>query len=244
MSGKRCTAIVLAAGSGKRMHSATAKQFLPLGGRPLICHSLQTMEESEIIDNCILVTGEEDIVYVRQMIVEKYGFRKVEAVVPGGRERYESVYSALCFMEEKPELFGGAGYIFIHDGARPFVTEDILRRTFQEVCRHRACVAGMPVKDTVKIADENGFVTQTLDRNLVWAVQTPQVFEASLITDAYRKLFELPEEKRAELKVTDDAMVLEAMLGMPVKLTEGSYRNIKITTPEDIRTAEGLLQDV
>lgn len=244
MAKKKCTAIVLAAGSGKRMHSATAKQFMLLDGRPILWYSLNAVEQSQVIDDCVLVTGESDIPYVRREIVEQYGFYKVGKILAGGRERYESVYNALC------AIASGASapdredsYVFIHDGARPFLTEDILESTYQEVCRHRACVAAVPVKDTIKIADENGFVAQTPDRSHVWAVQTPQVFETGLITRAYRKLFEKLSAGDIDISVTDDAMVLEFMLGIPVKLVETSYRNIKITTPEDIRTAETFLQE-
>lgn len=244
-----CTAIVLAAGSGKRMQSSTAKQFMLLNGKPLIWYSLQAVEVSEIIDDCVLVTGEEDIPYVQQEIVDKYGFSKVCRIVAGGSERYESVYNGLKAIEQLQDCRENAGasdnaghYIFIHDGARPFLTEEILRNTYEAVCEHSACVAGMPVKDTIKIADENGFAVQTPNRNLVWAVQTPQVFEAKLITDAYSKLMEQLEElKEKGVAITDDAFVAEYMLGTKVKLVEASYENIKITTPEDIKTAQGFL---
>lgn len=230
-----CTAIVLAAGSGKRMQSATAKQFMLLNDKPLIWYSLQAVEESEIIEDCVLVTGAEDISFVRQEIVEKYGFRKVRHIVAGGSERYESVYYGLQAVQN-------ADYVFIHDGARPFLTEEILRNTYRAVVEHGACVAGMPVKDTIKIADENGFAVQTPNRNLVWAVQTPQVFETQLITHAYEQLMaQLDELKAKGVAITDDAFVAEYMLGTKVKLVKASYENIKITTPEDIKTAQGFL---
>lgn len=244
MTKKRCTAIVLAAGSGKRMQSATAKQFMLLEGKPILWYSLEAVERSAVIDDCVLVTGENDISHVRQDIVERWGFRKTVAVIAGGRERYESVYNGLRAMEEgclaQPNR---DGYVFIHDGARPFLTEDILSATYEAVCKHRACVAAVPAKDTIKIADEDGFVAETPDRKRVWAVQTPQVFETALVTEAYKKLFE--RMKRGErISVTDDAMVAERMLGTPVKLVEASYGNIKITTPEDLRTAVVLLHEM
>lgn len=241
MGKKRCTAVVLAAGSGKRMRSGTAKQFMTLRGRPILWYSLQAVERSAIIDDCVLVTGEKDIPYVRQDILERYGFRKVSAVIAGGRERYESVWNALRAMAEgclaKPNA---DGYVFIHDGARPFLTEALLESTYQAACRYRACVAAVPVKDTIKIADGQGFVAQTPDRSRLWTVQTPQVFETALITEAYRELFARLEAGES-LSVTDDAMVVEEMSGIHVRLVEASYRNIKITTPEDMRTAESLL---
>ena len=132
MTKKKCTAIVLAAGSGKRMHSETAKQFILLEGRPILWYSLETVERSGLLDECILVTGESDIPYVRREIVERYGFHKVKAVIAGGRERYESVYKALCAMaEEGAAAENREGYVFIHDGARPFLTEAILEATYR-----------------------------------------------------------------------------------------------------------------
>lgn len=233
---KRCTAIVLAAGSGKRMESDIPKQFMTLGNQPLICYSLRTIEQSKIIDDCILVTGKENIPYVESEIIEKYGFHKVKCIVAGGSERYESVFRGLQAMESRD------GYTFIHDGARPFLTEEILRQTYEAVKKYDACVAAMPVKDTVKIADVEDFAVQTPNRSLVWAVQTPQVFAAELICRAYEMLFESLEElRRKNISVTDDAMVAETMLGIRVKLVKASYENIKITTPEDMKTALGFL---
>lgn len=237
---KRCTAVVLAAGSGKRMNSSVAKQFLLLGGRPILWYSLQAVEASAVIDDCILVTGADDIAFVRSEIVEKYGFQKVDRLIAGGNERYESVYRALCLMAEGGMTVPNEdGYVFVHDGARPFLTEKLLEDTYEAVCRYHACAAAVPMKDTIKIADESGFAVQTPARSLVWAVQTPQVFDTQLIIHAYQKLFEQNNALRQE--VTDDAMVVETMLKIPVKLVKSSYENIKITTPEDMRMAENLL---
>lgn len=240
MNKKRCTAIVLAAGSGRRMKSDVAKQYLPLGGRPLIWYALHAIEESSVIDDCILVACQEDILngYVREEIVERFGFHKVASIVPGGAERYDSVYNALQAIKET----GTAGYVFIHDGARPFLTEEILERCLAEVEKTGACVAGMPVKDTIKIADEDCYARQTPDRNTLWQIQTPQVFERVLITQAYEKLMQEKEHLAAAgVKITDDAGVVELLMDRPVKLVEGSYRNIKVTTPEDIAVAEAFL---
>lgn len=237
---KRHTAIVLAAGSGKRMQSAEAKQYMMLGDRPVLWYSLQAVEQSKVIDDCILVTGAGDISRVRREFVERYGFSKVDIVTAGGGERYESVYRALLAMEAgELSVPNRDGYVFIHDGARPFLSEKLLQDTYREVRLHHACAAAVPVKDTVKIADENGFAVQTPLRSRVWTVQTPQVFDTELILCAYRKLFAQPPGERRE--VTDDAMVAEEMLGIPVKLVKSDYRNIKLTTPEDLRTAEGFL---
>ncbi len=243
MEKKRCTAIMLAAGSGSRMKSDVAKQYMLLRGKPLLWYALQAVEESAVIDDCILVTGAEDIIYVKEEIVERYGFWKVDRIIAGGKERYDSVYQALrVIAEDGMRVSNRDGFLFIHDGARPFLTEAILRRNYEAVERFRACVTGMPVKDTIKIADRDGFAAQTPDRSLVWQIQTPQVFESSLILEAYDRLQQEKERLAADgIRITDDAMVVETLMGLPVKLVEGSYENIKITTPEDLLTAEAFL---
>lgn len=261
MKKKRCTAIVLAAGSGRRMKSDVAKQYMPLGGRPLIWYALHVIEESSVIDDCILVACQEDILngYVKKEIVEKFGLHKIISIVPGGAERYDSVYNALRALKELGtaardkktvmaeetgcgEPSRGDGYVFIHDGARPFLTEEILERCLAEVERTGACVAGMPVKDTIKIVDTDNYAKQTPDRNTLWQIQTPQVFETALITEAYERLMSKKESLMAAgVKITDDAGVVEFLMERPVKLVEGSYRNIKVTTPEDIAVAEAFL---
>ena len=224
-----CTAIVLAAGSGKRMGTKVHKQYLLMGGRPVLYYSLHTFQESVLIDEVILVCGSGEEEYCRREIVEKYGLTKVAKIIPGGAERFNSVWNGL--KETK------GGYVYIHDGARPFVDEEMIVRAYECVSACHACVAGMPSKDTVKIADETQTVQQTPDRSNVWIVQTPQVFDTELIRKAYGMLME-----RKIINVTDDAMVAEQMLGCSVKLFPGSYENIKITTPEDLEIAEVFLK--
>lgn len=223
-------AIVLAAGQGKRMESKVRKQFLLLNGKPLITYSLKAFEESRV-DRIVLVTGEDEIPYCRKEIVEKYGFSKVTAVIAGGRERYHSVYEGL-------KAAGDAEYVLIHDGARPLLTEKIIDRAIKGAKEYGACAAGMPVKDTIKFSDADNFVASTPDRSRLWQIQTPQAFSYSWIRQAYDKLFSSEEYQRG---VTDDAMVLEAMSSHKVRLIEGSYLNMKVTTPEDIAVAEALL---
>lgn len=225
----KCTAIVLAAGRGKRMGTEVQKQYLEICGKPVLYYSLEVFEKSCIIDEIVLVVGENQEPYCRQEIVDKYGFAKVKAIVQGGAERYHSVWNGLQEVEE--------GYVFIHDGARPFVTEDILQHAYEDVCAHKACVVGMPVKDTIKISDENGFVVETPKRSSLWMIQTPQVFELSLVKGAYQKLIE-----QNVANVTDDAMVVEQMTGHEIKLVMGAYENIKITTPEDLKIANVFLK--
>lgn len=231
MEKKSCTALVLAAGQGKRMGTKVQKQFLEIDGKPVLFYSLRAFEESAIIDDIILVTGEGCEKYCREEIVSKYNFTKVRKIVVGGKERYHSVWNGLKEIESD-------GYVFIHDGARPLVTEEIIKRTYDTLQECRACVVGMPVKDTIKIVDSEGYIVDTPDRNYVWQVQTPQAFEVELVKSAYGKLIE-----RTDVQVTDDAQVVEAMMYEDVKLVEGSYENMKITTPEDLKLAELFLSN-
>lgn len=231
---KHCAAIVLAAGQGKRMGTSVQKQYIELEGKPLIYYSLKTFQESGLIDSVVLVVGEGQVAYAQNEIVSKYGFSKVCAVVEGGKERYDSVWKGLKTVSQEPEV----SYIYIHDGARPFVDDEILNRGYETVEQFRACVAGMPNKDTVKVVDEQGFAINTPDRKYVWVIQTPQIFEKSLIMEAYARLMKEEHED-----VTDDAMAVERMMKVPVKMFEGSYQNVKITTPEDLAIAKVFLRE-
>ena len=220
------TAIVLAAGQGKRMHTKIQKQFLEIKGYPVLYYSLRCFQDSPLIEDIILVTGEESVLYCQKEIVDKYGFTKVTKVIPGGKERYDSVYQGLLACEN-------SDYVLIHDGARPFITEEILERGLTGAEETGACAVGMPSKDTVKIADESGYIAETPDRSKVWMIQTPQIFQYALIRNAHESI-----RTREMSNVTDDAMVVEQETGIKVRLTEGSYQNIKITTPEDLGVAE------
>ena len=226
----RCTAIVLAAGQGKRMHSKIQKQFLEIGGKPILYYSMECFQKSPLIQDIILVTGEDMISYCQSEIVEKYGFTKVFKVTAGGKERYDSVYAGLLCCQD-------TDYVYIHDGARPFVTEEMIQRGYEAVKRTNACVMGMPSKDTVKLADPSGYIKETPDRKIVWDIQTPQIFSYDLIRGAYESI-----RKKDMSNVTDDAMVVEQETGTKILLVEGSYQNIKITTPEDLAVAEAFLR--
>lgn len=232
---KHCSAIVLAAGSGKRMNSDTKKQYMLIYDKPVIYYSLKAFQES-FVDEIVLVVSPGDVSYCQKEIVEKYGFTKVSKIIEGGKERYHSVAAGLKSVAKE-------GFVFIHDGARPMITEDILERALTCVEACNACVVGMPVKDTIKIAGADKNIAETPNRNLVWMVQTPQVFEYNLIKDAYEELLVNEQQLLAQgISVTDDAMVVETLSGQKVKLVEGSYENIKITTPEDIPLAECFLK--
>ena len=226
----RCTAIVLAAGQGKRMHSKIQKQFLEIGGKPILYYSMECFQKSPLIQDIILVTGEDMISYCQSEIVEKYGFTKVCKVTAGGKERYDSVYAGLLCCQD-------TDYVYILDGARPFVSEEMIQRGYEAVKRTNACIMGMPSKDTVKLADPSGYIKETPDRKIVWNIQTPQIFSYDLIRGAYESI-----RKKDMSNVTDDAMVVEQETGTKILLVEGSYQNIKITTPEDLAVAEAFLR--
>lgn len=230
----RKAAVVLAAGRGKRMQSDLAKQYMLLNGKPLLYYSLKAFEDSDV-DSIVLVTGEEEIDYCRKEFVEKYGFSKVSRIVAGGRERYHSVFSGLSALRD---CLSPDDIVLIHDGARPLVNGEIIERTIQAASEHTACVAAMPVKDTIKVADAQGFISMTPDRSTLWQIQTPQTFRYGVVCEAYCKLF---SDEKLQTGITDDAMVVEAFTTVRVKLAEGSYRNIKVTTPEDLMLAECFL---
>ena len=229
---EKTTAIVLAAGQGKRMHSKIQKQFLKIQGHPVLYYSLKCFQESPLIQDIIVVTGEDMIPYCKKEVVEYYQFTKVSAVIAGGEERYDSVYRGLLACKE-------CDYVFIHDGARPFITEEILERGMFGVQETGACVVAMPSTETVKISDPADFVSEPPDRKRVWMVQTPQIFSYDLIRKAHESI-----RKKDMTAITDDAMVVEQESGTKVRLVEGSYQNIKITTPEDLDVAEVFLKKI
>lgn len=222
------TAIVLAAGQGKRMNSKIQKQFLLLQDKPVLYYSLHCFQESDV-NRIVLVTGESEIEYCHKEIVIKYGFDKVSDIVAGGAERYDSVEHGLNCIEY--------GIVLIHDGARPFVTQEMIQRSVATAKKEGACTVGVPVKDTIKIVDENGYGIDTPARKMLWQIQTPQTFQVPLIKEAYYRM-----RQSENGNITDDTMLVERYCGTKVKVIEGDYRNIKITTPEDMILAESFLK--
>lgn len=224
----KITAIVLAAGSGSRMHSDTKKQFIEINGKPVVWYSLNAFENSRV-DEIILVVPEGEREHAQAEFVDEYGFKKVAMVITGGAHRYDSVYHGL-------EHTTG-DYVLIHDAARPMITNEIIERCIDGAMEYKACVAGVPVKDTIKEVDEAKNVINTPNRDTLYITQTPQAFEYDLVHESYIKLFSSGDQN-----VTDDAMVVEQFGKQKVKFVEGSYENIKITTPEDLLIAETLLK--
>ena len=231
----KTVAIVLAAGSGSRMNADVKKQFLELAGKPILYYSLNAFQNS-FIDDIILVTSKEDIEYCKNEIVKKYDFNKVRCIVEGGRERYHSVMHGL-------KMIQSCDYVYVHDAARPLVDEEMLERLQAGVEDFGSAVAAVETKDTIKIVDNENYVISTPSRNTVWIIQTPQVFRFTTITEAYERLrMRLQNISAEDIHITDDAMVVENFTNSKVKLIKGSYRNIKITTPEDMLVAERFLQ--
>ena len=230
----KTAAIVLAAGHGKRMHSKVAKQYLLLKEEPVVVHALRAFEKAGM-DEIILVTGADEVEFCKKDIVAQYNFSSVRQVVSGGKERYDSVWNGLKALMATG--FPEDGIVLIHDGARPLVNGAIIARSVDGAREFSACVAAMPVKDTIKVADVDGFSASTPDRSTLWQIQTPQSFRFGLIYRAYEKMF-MPGIDRSH--ITDDAMVVERMTDTKVKFVEGSYSNIKVTTPEDMVIAEAL----
>ncbi len=229
------SAIVLSAGVGSRMKSDIPKQYMDLVGKPVIYYSLKAFEDAGF-SSIILVCGKDDVDYCQNEIVKKYNFQHVKAVVPGGKERYHSVFEGL-------KAVGKTDYIFIHDGARPMLDQNIIERLKIAVVKENAAVAGMPIKDTIKIVDDDAYVADTPERKYVWQVQTPQCFAFPIIYEAYASIIQDEEEGWTIPTITDDAMVLEYATDHEVKMVEADYRNIKITTPEDLTIAQMFMQE-
>ncbi len=228
-------AIILAAGRGRRMHSDAPKQFMEVNGKPLIYYSLDAFQKSDA-DRIILVVPDEYLDFAQTGLVDRYGFSKVENIIAGGEERYDSVYAGLNVLGKSG--FPADGIVLIHDGARPLVSGEIIDRTAEAALVYGAAVAAVPAKDTIRESDCDGFGVSTLDRSRLWQIQTPQTFRFDIIKDAYDKMFSSPSYRYG---ITDDAMAAETMLGTKVKIVEGSYTNIKVTTPEDIIIVKAFL---
>ena len=262
----RVTAILLAAGRGTRMGSGIRKQFMELAGRPVLSWSLNVLALSPIVTEIVLVipagggankSAEEEQEHIRRLFIDplpEAAAAKVRALVPGGAERYNSVYNGLEAIQWPCD------YVFIHDGARPLIKEEMLEKLFRAVQEYKAVVAASPSKDTVKITDDSGFVQSTPDRSRVWNIQTPQCFAYELVKSSYEKIIGAASDtapaaafadfagaghqnSQTPRKITDDAMVVEYASDTKVRPVDTGYQNIKITTPEDLLVAEVFLRN-
>lgn len=227
---KKSLAIILAAGSGKRMGLHQKKQFLALDGKPLFIHSLEALEEADI-DDIMLVIGKEDEVEIKELL-SAYTFTKLRAVVHGGAERYLSVYEALKQSE-------GYAKVLIHDSARPLLNTALVARVVNALEKESAVVPVVAVKDTIRMATADMYSKETPDRRTLFAIQTPQGFHYQKLKSAYE---ELMKDEKLQDGITDDAMVLERVYDIKAKFVDGDYKNIKITTIEDLAIAQALVQ--
>lgn len=223
------TAVIVAAGKGRRMGTEISKQFLPLCGKEILAHTVEKFEKAACIRDIILVTGGDALQDVRQM-AQEYGWKKIISVTEGGKERQDSVFLGLQQVPQDTEI------VLIHDGVRPFVTEEILERSIAAAKETGGCVAGVPAKDTIKVCDAEGFAIATPDRSTLRQIQTPQTFRRKEILAAYEKA------KADGFLGTDDASVAEHS-GFPVRVIMGSYSNIKITTKEDLLIGAAFLKE-
>ena len=222
-------AIIPAAGSGIRMETKRAKQFLSLDGKPILALTLEPFQESTVAA-VILVVPQNDVEYCRKEIVEKFGFTKVDKIVPGGRRRQDSVRLGLQATEGKYDV------VLIHDGVRPLIEKELIERVIEEAMTSRAVITALPARETVKEVNALQHVVKTYDRERVWMVQTPQAFRYRDILNAHYKALEEGWEE-----ATDDALLAEKS-GLTVKVIEGSEKNIKVTTPHDLELARLLLR--
>ena len=222
--------VIAAAGTGSRMGGKVNKQYMLLNKRPILTYSLDSFEQSSLVDEILIVAKPEETDYCRQEIVERYKYRKVSKVVAGGKERQDSAWAGL------QELYNnGTDYVAVHDGARPLFSSDLLQALFTEAQQWGAAIPGVFARDTLKTVDHNNFVDQTLDRTCIIAVQNPQIFNYSQLYSAYEQAF------RENFQGTDDAVLYEKFIGQ-VKVVTGEPANLKITTPEDLIIAESHLK--
>lgn len=225
----KTVAIIPAGGAGKRLKSRVAKQFLLLDDFPVIVHTLKVFQESEHIDGIIVALPPDEIIHARKELLEKYGINKVTDIIAGGNERQDSVKNCLESVQKYTDI------VLIHDAVRPFVTEEIIRNIIEIALTYGSATTGVRVNDTLKELKAGHIVSKTVPRDNLWLTQTPQAFQVDIIKEAYRRAYE------ENFYGTDDASLVER-IGKEVKMVQGSYANIKITTEEDLLIAEALIQ--
>ena len=229
-------AIIVAGGKGKRMNGMIRKQYLSLAGKPILCHTLQVFDTCRTIDSIFLVVPEDDIFYCRQRILPPVKLKKTVHLVSGGNDRQASVYNGLAAIERHANTTISPGdMVVIHDGVRPFVTPEQIDVCVRNAKTSGACILGIPVFDTLKCADALGYVDKTIQRDILWLAQTPQVFQYHIIMKAHQKA------KQIGYHGTDDASLVE-QIGQKVKILEGNRYNIKITNREDLDISEAILK--
>ncbi|BCS52469.1 2-C-methyl-D-erythritol 4-phosphate cytidylyltransferase [Geobacter sp. SVR] len=230
MTSAKSFALIPAAGMGKRMGASINKQYLQLNGLPIIARTIAVFEQSPLIDGICLVIPADEISYCREQVVEACGFRKVMDIVAGGKERQHSVMNGLRYLERHA---AGEDVVLIHDGVRPLIPAGLLQASIEVARTGEGALVAVPAKDTVKIV-RDGLVVETPARETLWQAQTPQSFRFDLIYQAHCRA------EQEGFIGTDDASLIERQ-GSPIRIVPGDYRNIKITTPEDLVLAEAFL---
>lgn len=220
--------VIVAAGTGSRMKMGINKQFIKLEGKEIIAYTIEKFYNNSNIEDIVVVVKEDESEFFKKEILDKYNFKNIK-IAYGGKERQDSVYNGLKSLDKKCDI------VLIHDGARPFVSDKIIDNCIEEVKEHKAIVVGVPVKDTIKVIDNDKNIVDTPNRSVLWAVQTPQTFDYNILLDAYKDAF------KSGFYGTDDAMLVER-IGYKVKMVEGSYNNIKITTKEDLSVGSQILK--
>jgi len=226
----KCAVVIVAAGKGKRMGGEVLKQYLEIGGMPVLARTLMCFQKSGLINQIVVVTGNDEVDFCKTEIVEKFNFDKVFHIVAGGKERQESVFNGLSALDADTDI------VLIHDGVRPFVKMEDIENIISDTINFDCCVLGVRVKDTIKECGEDDFIRDTPERNKLWIAQTPQAFKYNIIMKAHMKALE------EGFVGTDDSMLAER-IGYKVKMTEGNYDNIKITTAEDLYFGEAVIRE-
>lgn len=225
---KKNYCIIVAAGKSRRMNSTVSKQFIFIGGKPILAYTIDAFEKSSLIDKIVLVINEAEIEKCKKIIVNKYNYKKLMKIVPGGKERQNSVFNGLKVLPSETNL------VAIHDGARFLITPDIIDRAVRDAYDSNGVIVAMPIQDTIKETNSNKIISKTFNRDRLWAAQTPQVFPYSIIMKAHEKA------REDNFLGTDDASLVER-LGYEVDIVRGSVENIKITTNFDLILAEIIL---
>jgi 2-C-methyl-D-erythritol 4-phosphate cytidylyltransferase len=221
--------VLPAAGQGTRMNCDKNKQFLTLNDRPLLAHTINAFQENTRVNEIIIVARTGEIDFCRRKIVDKYKFDKVKKIIEGGSTRQQSVNNGLQAVAE------GSEFVLVHDGARPLVEEDLIEKVIDSVKQTKAVITAVPVKDTIKLVTKEDQVVETLDRSRLRAVQTPQAFATGLLSRAYRQALE------QGITGTDSSSLVEKLTDKQVAVVEGSYENLKVTTPDDLKIAENII---
>lgn len=222
------SAVIVAAGNSTRMNIGKSKQYIKIYEVPVLARSIIPFENMSLIDEIVVVVNQSDINYCNQEIIKPYNFTKIKSIVAGGNNRQQSVFNGIKQTDSSSDI------ILIHDGARPFVSFETIKKTVLTAKNNPSVTCAVKVKDTIKMSDKDGFVDKTIPRELLWSIQTPQAFKRDIIINAHEDAI------KENFLGTDDTVLVER-LGIKTKIVDGDYFNIKITTKEDLIFAKAIL---